>query len=147
MLISIPEYYRRYINSKVDLAETPKVCCPFHDEDTPSFSYSATRDVWRCFGACHKGGDVIALHQANYHLRTREEAEKSLYKLLGIKKEVPSLIMSKVEVDAKEVEEHIRKAKAITIAQTPEQWLELDYIMSMCNYNNKQLDEFINKER
>lgn len=147
MLISIPEYYRRYINSKVDLTETPKVCCPFHEEDTPSFSYSVSRGVWRCFGACHKGGDVIALHQANFHLRTREEAEKSLYKLLGIKKEIPIPTVSKVEVDPREVEEHVRKAKAIAIAQTPEQWLELDYIMSMCKYNDKQLDEFIRLER
>ena len=87
-LLSIPEYYKRYINHNVDLSIETKQCCPFHHEDTPSFSYSPERGTWRCFGACHKGGDVIDLHQLNYKLSNREEAKRSLMDILGIKEEV-----------------------------------------------------------
>ena len=32
--------------------------CPFHAEDTPSFSVSTSKQIYYCFG-CHKGGNVI----------------------------------------------------------------------------------------
>jgi len=32
--------------------------CPFHSEDTPSFSVSKTKQIYYCFG-CHKGGNVL----------------------------------------------------------------------------------------
>lgn len=36
-----------------------KACCPFHQEDTPSFMVDQARGLWYCFGACHEGGNVI----------------------------------------------------------------------------------------
>lgn len=35
-------------------------CCPFHDEKTPSFKISTTRNIYKCFGSCGISGDAIS---------------------------------------------------------------------------------------
>lgn len=37
---------------------TYTACCPFHNEKTPSFHVSASKNIFKCFG-CGKGGGVI----------------------------------------------------------------------------------------
>jgi len=37
-----------------------KACCPFHADTTPSFFVDADKQTWHCFGACARGGDIIA---------------------------------------------------------------------------------------
>ena len=37
-----------------------QICCPFHDDSTPSFSVNTSRNVWKCFG-CPDGGHFIDL--------------------------------------------------------------------------------------
>lgn len=39
---------------------TGKICCPFHEEDTGSFS--VLDDMFKCFGACGKDGRGNAIH-------------------------------------------------------------------------------------
>ena len=79
---TVAQYYKDFIDAKVDLIKEPKQCCPFHKEKTPSFSYMPQRGVWSCFGACKvRGADVIKMHQMKFHLNTREEAEESLRSL------------------------------------------------------------------
>ena len=145
-IISIPDYFRRFIDSTVDLSTDNKVCCPFHKEDTPSFSYSPERNTWRCFGACHIGGDVIALHQKNYKLPDRASAKASLLAILGIKNEV-TFERPKVSANEELVRERLIYAKALELAVTVEDWLELDYIMSFHPIDYGRLELFCNARR
>ena len=126
-LPTIPEYYRDWINKNVDLEYNPKQCCPFHKEDTPSFSYSAEKGKWRCFGSCKCGGDIIDLHKKNYHLRSRTEAEcslKNLYHIVDkieLKRENVNLF-----VDDDKITQEVIYQKALLLANNVEKWLELD---------------------
>ena len=51
------------INSFVPLKKAGngswKACCPFHQEKTPSFHVSETKQLYYCFG-CQKGGNVVS---------------------------------------------------------------------------------------
>lgn len=146
-LISIPEYYSRFIDPSVDLNKTPKICCPFHQEDTPSFSYSAAKGVWSCFGSCKTGGDVIALHRKHHRLRSRREAEDSLYKLLGLSVIDRQRRADPGKADEQAVQFKAAYAKAALVARTIEDWDELDYIMSQYPPEVDKLEAFYNCRR
>lgn len=47
-------------------------CCPFHEEQTPSFKVDPRKGSWRCYGACAAGGDVIEFLVRHDHLDFRE---------------------------------------------------------------------------
>jgi len=57
--------------------------CPFHNEKTPSFSVSESKQIYYCFG-CGSGGNVISFVM-NYENMTFQEALKSLADRAGIK--------------------------------------------------------------
>ncbi|MBR3696939.1 MAG: hypothetical protein IKM97_01505 [Clostridia bacterium] len=48
--------------------------CPFHNEKSPSFSVSADRQYFHCFG-CHKGGDVFTFISEIERLSFKETYE------------------------------------------------------------------------
>ena len=51
---------RELIEEYVDLEgnpDRPKARCPFHEENTPSFTVNPEKGSWYCFGACSNGGD------------------------------------------------------------------------------------------
>jgi DNA primase len=56
--------------------------CPFHNEKTPSFTVSPSRNSFHCFG-CNEGGDVFSFYM-KYHNATFPEALKDLARRFGV---------------------------------------------------------------
>ncbi len=56
--------------------------CPFHQEKTPSFSVSPTKQMFYCFG-CHRGGDVVKF-MMEYEKASYVEALEILAERAGI---------------------------------------------------------------
>ena len=52
-----------------------KGLCPFHNEKTPSFVVSETKQIFSCFG-CGASGDVLEFMQKYYNLDFRESVER-----------------------------------------------------------------------
>ncbi|MDD3794132.1 MAG: DNA primase [Candidatus Gracilibacteria bacterium] len=52
-----------------------KACCPFHSEDTPSFTVSPAKQIYHCFG-CSNGGDAIKFVMEYEKLTYPEAIEK-----------------------------------------------------------------------
>lgn len=52
-----------------------KACCPFHNEKSPSFTVSPTKQFYHCFG-CGQNGTAISFLMEYDHMEFREAIEK-----------------------------------------------------------------------
>lgn len=60
-----------------------RCCCPFHDEDTPSFIYNSKEFNCHCFGACATSYDIIDAYMKGRNA-TFTEAVQKLFELADI---------------------------------------------------------------
>lgn len=65
--------------------------CPFHKEKSPSFSVSADRQYFHCFG-CHKGGDVFTFVSEIEKVSFRESLE-----ILAERAKIPLPVSQNIE--------------------------------------------------
>lgn len=61
-------------------------CCPFHNEKTPSFKVSPTKNIYKCFGQCDESGNAITFIM-HYRNMTYSEALEYLADKLHIQYE------------------------------------------------------------
>ncbi|MCL2133396.1 MAG: DNA primase, partial [Bacteroidales bacterium] len=74
-------------------------CCPFHNEKTPSFSVSAAKGIYKCFG-CGKAGNAVSFVMEHEHL-TYVEALKYLGKKYGIEIKEKELTAEEIQAGTK----------------------------------------------
>lgn len=67
-------------------SKNKKGCCPFHNENTPSFIYSPKTRKYHCFGACNKSVDIVDAFMTGNNL-TFNQAVAKVFELAGM--EVP----------------------------------------------------------
>lgn len=77
----IVDVIQGYISLK-QRGSTFSACCPFHQEKTPSFHVSRSKQMYKCFG-CGEGGNVITFVM-QYENMTFPEALKVLAQRAGI---------------------------------------------------------------
>lgn len=140
-LPTVPEYFKAYINKSVNLTEEPKQCCPFHKENTPSFSYDGRNGRWSCFGSCHAHGDVIDMHQRWFKIGSREEAERDLNRICKIKSDLSIKEKEISIISQQQVETKAAFLTANIMAKTPERWIELDELMTKYPPSEEELYE------
>ncbi|MBA2641174.1 MAG: DNA primase [Nocardioidaceae bacterium] len=71
----IDEVVEQYVTLRNAGGGSRKGLCPFHDEKTPSFTVTPSRQYWYCFG-CQRGGDVISFLQQIEGLSFVESVER-----------------------------------------------------------------------
>jgi len=77
--ITVEELVSQY----VDLNAKGIGKCPFHEDDSPSFSVNTTENYWNCFSGCD-GGSVIDFWM-KLNSMDFQEASKELAERLGVK--------------------------------------------------------------
>ena len=81
------------IDSRVPLKKKGReywACCPFHNENSPSFSVSAQKQFYHCFG-CQENGNAIGFLMSYEHLEFVEAIEVLAHELgLEIPYETPT---------------------------------------------------------
>jgi len=139
----IPQYFIDDILARTDIVEiidarvplkkagtNYKACCPFHNEKTPSFSVSETKQFYHCFG-CGESGSALRFLMEYEHLSFPEAVEE-LARNLGLEvphekvngtehgakiKKADSLYQLMQQVDQfyrKQLREHPQAQKAVT---------------------------------
>lgn len=78
-------------------------CCPFHQEKSPSFSVSASKDIFYCFG-CGKGGSVF-----NFVMEMERVSFPEAIRIVAEKAGVPMPVM----VEDKKFEERRKEADEV----------------------------------
>lgn len=145
-LPSVPEYYKEFINGDVDLTERPKQCCPFHKEDTPSFSYDLRTGKWSCFGSCHAyGKDVVEMHKRWNRFGSREEAFQDLSRRYQVPLEKSYVKKEDVLINKNKVDALVLLTQAKNLANNPNRWVELDEVMSEYPIDNDKLYNLVIK--
>lgn len=121
--VSVPDMYNKILGFYGNIAQE-SVCCPFHNEKTPSFSYAPSLGIWTCFGECSRSGDSIELYR--FYLEKHKGMKMSRTRTIQMLMTIPEIKMYLTIED-------------LEIQRTGMGFQE--YLKTMTNAKNRQLDE------
>ncbi|WP_406242266.1 DNA primase [Tissierella carlieri] len=113
--------------------------CPFHNEKTPSFTVSDTKQFFHCFG-CGEGGDALAFIMKKENL-TFPEAVKFLADKLGITVEEETPRNEKLYQDRDRGYDINREAARFFFSNLTKEKIPLSYLYQR-KINNKVIKQF-----
>ncbi len=142
--LRIEEVVGDYVSLKKRGADF-KACCPFHNEKTPSFSVSATKGIYKCFG-CGEGGNAVDFVMKHEHL-SYVEALKKIASKYGI--EIEERKLSEEEIKAASEKESLQIIQkyaleyfAKQLKSTEGQEQALSYLQTR-QFNTQSIEKFL----
>lgn len=146
-LITVPEYLdrigvtdgRKYTGDILTL-------CPIHDEEEPSFSYSANLGIWTCFGECHTSGRAVKLNYLIQNKSGRVGIIESLRLMRELFPFLPELVFNedkKEKYRKKTNDANVSKLAAIANKNTINQKTKIKIKPKNQDINDLVLDEFL----
>jgi len=118
-------------------------CCPFHNEKTPSFMVSPTKQIFKCFG-CGKGGNALTFFQEIEKIDFRD-AVKELAKNQHIDIEKYNLNTQKIS-DESDQKAKLKRMHSLTqhffLAQLKESTQALDYLTTHRKLSKNLIKEY-----
>ena len=108
--------------------------CPFHNEKSPSFSVSESKQIFHCFG-CGVGGDALGFLMKIENITFKEAIE--------ILAERANIVLPKVELGEEEQKKLILREKVLEINSVAADFFH----NNLYGTNAKQAQEYVKKRR
>ncbi len=118
--------------------------CPFHEEKTPSFTVSAAKGIYKCFG-CGKAGNVTKFVMEHEHLTYPESLEWLAKKY--------NIAIANVQLSPKQIEEQKSKEQLLSLNQLAKEYFveqlwntDEGKSIGMSYFKERQLSEAVMKK-
>lgn len=116
-------------------SKNKKGCCPFHNENTPSFIYSPKTRKYHCFGSCNKSVDIVDAFMEGNNL-TFNQAVAKVFELANM--EVP---MGEVGVKTEPSYKYPTEVVCTDKSQVYEYWAKRKISKATIDYCDVRQDE------
>ena len=123
-------------------------CCPFHDDRTPSFVVTPSKNLWHCLGACQQGGSAIdfimkieGVSFRHAYLLLRDRASLGRDEPRPVKRSTVPKLEAPIERDAEDDDlmRQIVDYYHQTLKESPE---ALDYLQKRGLHSSELIDRF-----
>ena len=134
------EFYKKYLPDLTQRGRLAWCCCPFHNEQKPSFSIDVTYGLARCWGACNEGYDIFSFYQKMFGV-TFNEAVEQIAEMYEYTLEIDPEVQKQIDEKKKKYKanEVICRNFVDRLEKTPD---ALDYLINQRGFTEEIIDKF-----